>query len=176
MQRWEGLCPSWDKIREMLKSSLHHLLFFAMSWFCFLAYAQKMKYSFQCLEIVNRNAGIIKQVESNNLYKSRYQKIENQIRDEGMSKDSMKLSQCLKFTEALDQHGEIIFDCDSVQLKWLMTKCMTYPPNQMQHQVLLHTRQIVFAPENCKMRDLFLKNEDICKVKRTQYQYLEFDQ
>jgi hypothetical protein len=81
MQRCEGLCASWDKIREMLKApSLHHLLSFAMSWFCFLAYAQKMNYSFQCLEIANRNAGIIKQVESNNLDKSRYQKIENQIR------------------------------------------------------------------------------------------------
>jgi hypothetical protein len=52
----------------------------------------------------------------------------------------MELSQCLKFTKALDQHGEIIFDCDSVQLKWLMTKCMNYPPNQMQHQILLHTK------------------------------------
>jgi hypothetical protein len=66
----------------------------------------------------------------------------------------MQLSQCSKFTKALDQHGEIIFDCASVQLKWLMTKCMVHPPNQMQHQILLHTRQNVFAPESCKMRDL----------------------
>jgi hypothetical protein len=75
--------------------------------------------------------------------------------DEGMSKDSMELSQCLKFIKTLDQHGEIIFDCDSVQLKWLMTKCMNYPANQMQHQILLHTRPNVFAPKSCKIRDLF---------------------
>jgi hypothetical protein len=75
--------------------------------------------------------------------------------DEGTSKDLMELSRCLKFTKALDQHGEIIFDCDSVQLKWLMTKCMNYPPNQMQHKILLHTRQNVFAPKSSKMRDLF---------------------